>query len=180
LTSWSKKAKIYLRCLKSDKLELYDFVMEALKIILIAMSPIAELRAAIPLGVIEFGQPWYLVFILSLLGNMIPVFFLLWALPRLSVLLSSSRNPVGRFLNWRAERLRTTQGSRFRKYGAFILVPLVAVPLPFTGAWTGCIAAWAFDIPPKKALPLIALGVLIAGIIVTALTVGGINVTHWF
>ena len=154
--------------------------MEALYIILIAMSPIGELRAAIPLGYLEFEQPLYLVVLLSLLGNMIPVFFLLWALPRLSVLLSSSRNPVGRFLNWRAERLRTTQGSRFRKYGAFILVPLVAVPLPFTGAWTGCIAAWAFDIPPKKALPLIALGVLIAGVIVTALTVCGINVTHWF
>ncbi len=157
--------------------------MEALYIILIAMSPIAELRAAIPLGIIEFGQPWYLVFILSLLGNMIPVFVLLWLLPRLSRLsrpLISSRNPVGRFLNWRAERLRTTQANRFRKYGALFLVPLVAVPLPFTGAWTGCIAAWAFDIPPKRALPLIALGVLLAGIIVTALTVGGINVTHWF
>ena len=154
--------------------------MEALYIILIAMSPIAELRAAIPLGIIEFEQPWYLAFLLSLLGNMIPVFFLLWLLPRLSRLLTSFPNPAGRLLNWRAERLRTTQGNRFQKYGAFILVPLVAVPLPFTGAWTGCIAAWAFDIPPKKALPLIALGVLLAGIIVTALTIGGINVTHWF
>lgn len=154
--------------------------MEALYTILIAMSPIAELRAAIPLGIIEFGQPWYLAFILSLLGNMIPVFFLLWLLPRLSTLLTSFPNPAGRLLNWRAERLRTTQGNRFQKYGAVVLIPLVAVPLPFTGAWTGCIAAWAFDIPPKKALPLIALGVLLAGIIVTALTMGGINVTHWF
>jgi uncharacterized membrane protein len=154
--------------------------MEALYIILIAMSPIAELRAAIPLGIIEFGQPWYLVFLLSLVGNMIPVFFLLWLLPRLSRLLTSFPNPAGRLLNWRAERLRTTQGNRFKRYGLWALVLFVAMPLPFTGAWTGCIAAWAFDIPPKRALPLIALGVLLAGVIVTALTVGGINVTHWF
>lgn len=149
--------------------------MSSLFIILIAMSPIAELRAAIPLGIIEFGQPWYLVLVLSLLGNMIPVFFLLWLLPRLSMLLSSSPNPVGRFLNWRAERLRTTQGNRFKKYGALFLIPLVAVPLPFTGAWTGCIAAWVFDIPPRKALLLIAIGVLIAGVIVTILTYLGIK-----
>jgi uncharacterized membrane protein len=154
--------------------------MEALKIILIAMSPIAELRAAIPLGIIEFGQPWYLAFILSLLGNMIPVFFLLWALPRLSMLLISSHNPVGRLLNWRAERLRTTQGKRFKKHGLWALALFVAMPLPLTGAWTGCLLAWAFDVPPRKALLFIGIGVLIAGVIVTALTMGGINVTRWF
>jgi uncharacterized membrane protein len=145
--------------------------MEALYTILWAMAPIAELRVAIPLGISVYGLQWYQALLLSLVGNMIPVFFLLWALPRLSTFLLTTNNPVGRFLRWRAERLRTKQGERFRKYGAYILIPWVAVPLPFTGAWTGCIAAWAFDIPYKRALPSIAIGVIIAGIIVTILWV---------
>jgi uncharacterized membrane protein len=102
---------------------------------------------------------------------MIPVFILLWGLPLLSRLLLAFPNPIGRLLNWRAERLRTTQGNRIQKYGVWVLIPLVAIPLPFTGAWTGCLAAWVFDIPPKKALLPIAIGVLIAGIVVTILTI---------
>jgi uncharacterized membrane protein len=145
--------------------------MEFLHIILIAMTPVGELRAAIPLGILQFGQLWYQVLPLSLLGNMIPVFILLWGLPLLSRLLLAFPNPIGRLLNWRAERLRTTQGNRIQKYGVWVLIPLVAIPLPFTGAWTGCLAAWVFDIPPKKALLPIAIGVLIAGIVVTILTI---------
>jgi uncharacterized membrane protein len=51
----------------------------------------------------------------------------------------------------------------------------VAVPLPFTGAWTGCLVAWLFDIPYKKALPPIIIGVLIAGVIMTVVTSFGIK-----
>lgn len=154
--------------------------MPSLYIILYAMLPIAELRVAIPLGMLQYDMHWYHALGLSLLGNMIPVFFLLWLLPWLSRLLLSFPNPVGRFLTWRAERLRSTQGNRFKKYGALALIPFVAVPLPLTGAWTACLAVWAFDIPPKKALLLISIGVLIAGVIVTILTLSGIEVASWF
>ncbi len=144
------------------------------------MIPIGELRASIPLGIIQYDMPWYQAMGLSLLGNMIPVFFLLWLLPWLSSFLLSFHNPAGRFLEWRTERLRTTQGKRFQKYGAWILIPFVAVPLPITGAWTGCLAAWVFEIPPRQALLFISIGVLIASVVVTALTVAGIEMVHWF
>ncbi len=139
------------------------------------MSPVGELRAAILVAMSIYGLHWYQALPLALLGNMVPVFFLLWALPRLSTFLLSFRNPAGRFLNWRAERLRSSQESRFKKHGAWVLLPLVAVPLPFTGAWTGCLVAWLFDIPSKKALPPIIIGVLIAGVIMTVLTYFGIK-----
>ena len=154
--------------------------MSSLYIILYAMLPIAELRAAIPLGILNYDMPWYQAMGLSLLGNMIPVFFLLWLLPWLSAFFLSFPNPVGRFLEWRTERLRTAQGDRFKKYGALALIPFVAVPLPITGAWTGCLAAWVFDIPRKQALLFISIGVLIAGVVVTILTVAGIAVVRWF
>ena len=141
--------------------------------ILAAMTPIGELRVAIPLGIHQFDMPWYQALGISLVGNMIPVFFWLWALPRAAALITSFPNPAGRLIIWRAESLSTAQGERFRKYGALALVPLVAVPFPLTGAWTGCLAAWVFGIPPRKALPLIGLGVLIAGAIVTILVMSG-------
>lgn len=147
----------------------------AIYVVLTAMTPVGELRASIPLGIQQFGLPWYQALLLSLVGNTIPVFVLLWALPKLSAFLLSFPNPVGRFIMWRAERLRTSQGERFKKYGAAALLPFVAVPLPLTGAWTGCLLAWAMDIPPRKAFPMIWLGVLLAGIIVSVLTLGGIK-----
>ena len=135
------------------------------------MTPIGELRASIPWGIIHLGQPWYLAFILSLIGNVIPALVLPWVLGRLASLLLSFPNPLGRILAWRTARLHTKYRERVERYGAWSLVPFVAIPLPFTGVWTGILAAWVFEIPPKRAIPFLCLGVLIAGIIVTILTV---------
>ena len=60
------------------------------------------------------------------------------------------------------------------KYGAIALITFVAIPLPFTGAWTGSIGAFLFNIPFKKAFPLILLGVLISGAIMLLLTQTGL------
>ena len=71
---------------------------------------------------------------------------------------------------------RTYHG-HYQRYGALALVGLVAVPLPFTGAWTGSVVAWAFRVPPRTAIPLILLGVVIAGVAVTILTQAGIQLS---
>ncbi len=133
------------------------------------MTPIGELRLAIPLG-IERGMPWYAAFGWAVLGNLVPVVFLLWALEPLSKVLTSFPNPAGRLLQWRARRLRETRAQAFQRWGALALVPFVAIPLPVTGAWTGCLAAWVFGVRRRTAFPAIVLGVLLAGVIVTALT----------
>ena len=152
-----------------------------LQTFLAAMTPIGELRLSIPLAVFQYDLPWYQALGWSLAGNMVPVFLLVGGLERGAAWLRRSpNNPLSRLLQWRTERLRATQNDRFRRYGAVALVVLVAIPLPFTGAWTGSLAAWVFQIPPRQAIPLIALGVLIAGIIVTALTVTGIAIGEWF
>ena len=71
-------------------------------------------------------------------------------------------------LEHKAEKHRKT----IDKYGAWGLLVLVAIPLPGTGGWTGALVAEIMDIKFKKALPIIALGVLIAGFIVGALFYG--------
>ena len=140
------------------------------------MTPIGELRLAIPLAIQTYDMVWYQAFAWAFLGNMVPVVLLLWGLDRVSRLFLAVPNPVGRFVMWRASKLR--EGSlhrRVERWGPLALVPFVAIPLPVTGAWTGCLAAWAMGIPARKALPPIVLGVFIAAVIVTAIVELSVN-----
>ena len=139
------------------------------------MTPVGELRLSIPLGIWKLQLPWYQVLPISLLGNIVPVLILVPGLERAAKLLRRFPNPAVRVLDWRVERLRRAHGGRFQRYGSLALVALVAIPLPMTGAFTGSLAAWVFHVPPRSAIPLIILGVLIAGVVVTMLVEGGIH-----
>ena len=105
-----------------------------------------------------------------------PRVFWLLILPRLAAFLTSLSNPLGSLLLWRSRVLRERVSQKFQRYGPLALTVLVAVPLPITGVWTGCLAAWTFGIPFWRALPPIALGAGIAGVIVTGLTALGVFV----
>ena len=140
-----------------------------------AMTPIGELRLAIPLAIYTLEIPWYVALPVAVAGNMVPVLVLVPGLNRLARLIRSFPNPAARLLEWQSARIQRVQGRRFQKYGDLILILLVAIPLPMTGAWSGSLAAWVFDIPARRAIPLIGLGVVIAGIVVTALTLSGIR-----
>ena len=148
---------------------------DALRVFLAAMTPIGELRLSIPLGVWVFDMPWPWVLALSLVGNMVPVAPLLLGLRRVSPALDRLPGPLGAFWRWRTERVRTSYADRIDRYGALALVLIVGIPLPFTGAWTGSLAAWLFQVPMRRAVPAIALGVLVAGLIVTGLVVAGVE-----
>ena len=151
-----------------------------------SMVPVCELRCAIPLGMESYhlpwlgtrgyDLPWYGVLPVSVAGSLIPAVVLLLLLPRVGAFLTSFRNPAGSILTWRSEQLRRRNAQRYHRYGALLLTAFVAVPFPLTGVWTGCLAAWVFEVPFKKALPSIALGALMAGGIVTGLTSVGIFV----
>ena len=114
----------------------------------------------------------------AILGNLVPALFWLLVLPKLGAFLTSFRNPVGSILKWRSEALRKSNAERFHRHGVLALTLLVAVPLPVTGVWTGSLAAWVFEIPFRRALPHIALGTVIAGVIVTVLTSVGVLVSE--
>ena len=150
-------------------------INDIVKIFLTAMTPIGELRASIPLGLTILNQPWFLVFVISVIGNMIPPIFILWLFPKVSGWLMSHSKLMNRFLNWLFERTRKKAHDKIEKYGDLALIIFVAIPLPNTGAWTGTLAAWLFGIPMKRALPNILYGVIIAGVIVTLITAGVIN-----
>jgi len=140
---------------------------------LIATLPILEIRGALPLGYTVYHLSFFQSFFWAFLGNLISVAVVLAALEPVSQYLSRHSRIFKRFFDWLFSRTRKKHSRRFQRWGTLALITFVAIPLPITGGWTGAVAAFVFGIPYKKALPLIALGILIAGIIVGGLTLGG-------
>lgn len=140
-----------------------------------AAVPVVELRGAIPLGV-SLGLHPLAALALAAVGNMLPVPFIVLLLRQVLQWLKR----VGWLANkveW-LENYAHKKGGVVRKYRLLGLMILVAIPLPGTGAWTGALVAALLDIRMRQSVPVIFLGVLIAGAIVTAATCGIIAL--WF
>lgn len=133
--------------------------------------PVTELRAAIPIGIWTFGLPWWKCFFWAVLGNMLPVPLILWGLKPLSKLFYRTRWGA-RFFEWLYLKAKK-KGKSIEKYEALGLYIFVAIPLPGTGAWTGALVASVFGMRFVPAILSIGLGVITAGVIVTALSVLG-------
>jgi uncharacterized membrane protein len=156
-------------------------VIPELKTLLISMLPIGELRVAIPVGMAVYDLPFWSAFLWSFIGNIIPIFFVIWGLDLLINKFAVHRIYfLNKFFNWLFERTRKKHTKSFKRWQNLALVVFVAIPLPGTGAWTGALIAYVFGIPLKRAFPAIASGVLIAGIIVTLITLGIINLPFTF
>ena len=141
-----------------------------------AAAPVGELRFAIPLAVVKFNFTWYQAMGWGFLGNVIPVLVLPWVLHRLGYVMLSFPQPIRGLLVWRTNKLKRGY-SWVARYGGLALIPFVAIPLPFTGAWTGCLAAWALDIHPRRSIPFLIIGVLVSAAIVTILTELGVSLS---
>jgi uncharacterized membrane protein len=139
------------------------------------MIPITELRAAVPIGIEVYKLSIYQTWIMAVLGNMVPTTFLLLLLPKMHEWLLTQRF-IGSVLKKKLEHAEKYFKGGYAKYGAIALVMFVGIPLPLTGAWTGSLAAFIFNIPFKKSWPLIFVGVCIAATIVTIITIsaGGV------
>lgn len=146
---------------------------------LIAFIPIGELRAAIPIGILSFDLPWWSAYLWAVVGNIIPVFFLLWLLEPAYRYFDKRSRTMHRIFEWVFTRTRRKLKDKVEKHGWWALMLFVMIPLPITGAWTGSAAAFVFGIPYKKALLSIFLGVLISGVIVTIITLGAYDAFEW-
>lgn len=139
-------------------------------VLLVSALPVVELRGAIPLAIGKGISPAEAYF-LAVIGNLLPVPFLLFFLGEAEKRLR--RFPIfDTSFEWLFLRTRRKANEKIRKYGALGLIPFVAIPLPVTGAWTGALASYIFGIELRYALPCIAVGVSIAGIIVTLSCLG--------
>ncbi len=147
-----------------DKIEAPDEI----KVFLISMIPIFELRGSIPIGIHTYQLPYWKVILISIAGNMFPIFFILLFFDFITKI--CFKVP---FLKKLLEVIfaRTRRKSEIiQKYEEIGLMLFVAIPLPVTGAWTGSLAAYLFGLKFWKSILFIFLGVLIAATVVTVLT----------
>ena len=134
-----------------------------------AMVPVIELRGAIPVGVAA-GLPPAVACVTAILGNLVPVPFIMLLVRRIFDWLRDTRF-FGPKITW-LERRAHLKGRLVRKYRLLGLVILVGIPLPGTGAWTGALVAALLDIRMRHALPAIVLGLVMAALITVTVTLG--------
>jgi len=142
-----------------------------LVILLTAALPVSEVRGAIFMALVIYGyEPWQ-AYLLSVLGNLLPVVPLLLFLGPVSDWLR--RFAIwDRFFTWLFARTRRKYILEHESFGLTALALFVAVPLPMTGAWTGCAIAFLVGFRFWPAFAAISTGVLLAGVIVTSMVLG--------
>lgn len=161
----------------------------------LTLLPIFELRLTIPLGilagsikmpilgsVIGFGLPWQEVFIICVIANILvvlPIFFFLDFLHHRFLHIRFYKRTFDFFIAKVHKKSRKLE-PQINKYGYIALALFVGVPLPMTGAWTGALIAWLLDLNRKKSFAAITLGVIIAGVLVTLATLGGLGIFRAF
>jgi len=145
---------------------------------LISMFPVTELRASIPIGIEVYNLPVWKVWLLAVLGDLLPAIVILYTVPHINRWLRS-RKWIGKVFIKKLEHAEKLFSGKYSKYGAAALIVFVGIPLPLTGSWTGSLAAFVFNIPFKKALPLITAGVVMAATIVTGITLFAGGALRW-
>ncbi|NCB42289.1 MAG: small multidrug export protein [Clostridia bacterium] len=141
---------------------------------LVSMAPVVELRGAIPLGVAH-GLSLPLAAAISIVGNMVPVPFIILFIRKIFIWLKKRSTRIGAFI-LRLEQRADRQSKLVIDYQMIGLFILVAIPLPGTGAWTGALVAALLELRLKNAIPAIFAGVCLAACIVSWLTYTAVSI----
>lgn len=138
----------------------------------ISMVPIIELRGAIPIGA-GLGLEWHANLILCIIGNMLPVPFILLFIRHILEWMKKVPK-LDKIALWVESKAHKNK-AKVLKFASFGLFLFVALPLPGTGAWTGALVAAMLDMRMKYALPSIFCGVVCAGFIMTLASYGFVS-----
>ena len=157
-----------------------ETVGEELCVFFCSMLPIIELRGAIPLGA-AFGLPWWQNYLIAVLGNMLPIPFILLFVKSVLNWMAKCRvkffNKIANKMFEKAEKNR----EKIEKYAFWGLTLFVAIPLPATGAWTGTLVAALFDMKFWKSMLSALIGVMIAGVVMSLVSYGVVAaIAAWF
>lgn len=144
----------------------------ALSTTIIAMTPLAELRASIPIALGVYKMPVGSVLFFSVLGDMIPAILILLCVGQISGFLRQHSKIFDHLFSWWFKSTKKKFSDGFAKYGLMALFLFVAIPLPGTGSWSGALAAFLFRLPIWPSLLAILGGVIVAGGLVTGASLG--------
>lgn len=154
---------------KEENMASLPILVKYLIVFVISMVPVVELRGAIPIAEgMGLNLVWY--YIVAIVGNMLPV-PIIYLFARKVLEWGKDKKIIGKFFTWclekgekGGEKLKETAGNK----GIFwALLIFVGIPLPGTGAWTGTLAASFLKLDFKTSISAVALGVILAGIIMS-------------
>ena len=141
---------------------------------LISMLPVVELRGGLPVAITS-GLPIGLALTATILGNMLPVPFIIIFIKKVFAWMRRNMPRMDSFVSKMEKRAEGKRGT-IERYGPWGLLLFVAIPAPGTGAWTGALIAALMNMKLRQAVPVIFVGVCIAGIIMTGITYGAIHI----
>lgn len=143
--------------------------MKEIIVFIISMFPILELRGGLIAASLLHMNP-ITSYIICIIGNILPIPFILWFITKILKWMRNSKrfNKIALWLDKKVEKHK----SQIEKFGYFGLVLFVGIPLPGTGAWTGCLIASVLEMDKKKSFLAALLGVFIASIIMMILSFG--------
>lgn len=135
----------------------------------VSCFPVLELRGGL-IAAKLMDIDFFIAFLICLIGNMLPIPFILLFIRKIFNLLKKNKKIETLIEKLEARSIRKADNvKKYRLWGLFIFV---AIPLPGTGAWTGALIADLLDIRIKHSLPVIALGVFVAGVIMSIFSYG--------
>ena len=146
--------------------------------IVLSILPISELRGGIPFA-LQHGFNPVIAYFVCVATNIMAfpiVYFFLEILHPVFSKIKIYNNLFDKIV----VNTRKKVEKSIEKYGFWGLMIFVMIPLPVTGAYSGTLASWLFNIDKKKSFLAVVLGVMIAGIIVTAVYYSGMGISHYF
>ena len=139
---------------------------------LMGMTPIGEIRMALPVAILAYKLPIWEAFFWAVIGNMIPVTIILAFAKHFHLWIHKRAGWFASAWVKTLDRAQHKFAGDYQKYGLIGLAIFVGIPLPGTGAWTGAIAAFIFALPFGKSWLSIFIGVILSGLATLLLTLG--------
>ena len=140
-----------------------------LVVFVISLMPILELRGGL-IAAALLGLNPIESYVIAIIGNIIPVPFILWFITKILDWMRKSKK-LNKVAKWLDKKVAKHKG-QIEKYGFLGLILFVGIPLPGTGAWTGCLIASVLEMDRKKSFFATLVGILIASIIMMILSFG--------
>lgn len=136
----------------------------------IAIVPVTELRVSIPVAINQFEMTAFSAWLWSVLGTYFMMLLILFILDPVSKILSQHFSIFEKFFHWLFEHTRKKADRRMKTYGEWAIFIIAATPIPLFGGMSGALVSFVFGISPKKSMPLLLLGTMVAGTIVVFIT----------
>ena len=145
-------------------------------VFMMAIMPIGEMRISIPMGISFYKLSVSEVLFISIVADILVAAVLMYFVSNFNDWVRKRSDKISAVLEKIFERTRRNFFHKHRVWGDLALMFLVAIPLPFTGVWTGALAAWLLEIPKGQALLNITVGIMISAYLVALISLGFIRV----